>query len=63
MSTHFISDLHLDPSQPETTARLLDYLVSDFDRDDEIGTFYQGVERLPAGHAMEITPRGPRTWR
>lgn len=26
MSTHFISDLHLDPSQPETTARLLDYL-------------------------------------
>jgi asparagine synthase (glutamine-hydrolysing) len=44
-------------------ARLLDYLVSDFDRDDEIGTFYQGVERLPAGHAMEITARGPKTWR
>jgi asparagine synthase (glutamine-hydrolysing) len=44
-------------------SRLLDYLVSDFDRDDEIGTFYEGVERLPAGHAMEITPRGPKTWR
>lgn len=44
-------------------SRLLDYLVSDFDRDDEIGTFYEGVERLPAGHAMQITARGPRTWR
>ncbi len=33
-------------------SRLLDYLVEEFDRDDEVGTFYQGILRLPAGHAM-----------
>jgi len=44
-------------------SRLLDYLVIEFDRDDEVGTFYQGVLRLPAGHAMSVTERGPRIWR
>jgi asparagine synthase (glutamine-hydrolysing) len=44
-------------------SRLLDYLAVDFDRDDEIGTFYQGISRLPAGHAMLVTDRGPRIWR
>lgn len=44
-------------------SRLLDYLVVEFDRHDEVGTFYQGVVRLPAGHAMSVTAAGPRTWR
>lgn len=44
-------------------SRLLDYLVEEFDRDDEVGTFYEGILRLPAGHAMSITATGPRIWR
>jgi asparagine synthase (glutamine-hydrolysing) len=44
-------------------SRLLDFLVEEFDRDDEIGTFYQGISRLPAGHAMRVTGRGAETWR
>jgi asparagine synthase (glutamine-hydrolysing) len=44
-------------------SRLLDYLVEEFDRDDEVGTFYQGILRLPAGHAMRVTAAGPRIWR
>jgi asparagine synthase (glutamine-hydrolysing) len=44
-------------------SRLLDYLVVPFDRDDEIGTFYQDIHRLPAGHAMRITEGGVKTWR
>ncbi|MDP2163236.1 MAG: asparagine synthase-related protein [Hydrogenophaga sp.] len=44
-------------------SRLLDYLVPEFDRDDEVGTFYQDVLRLPAGHAMCVTAAGPRAWR
>lgn len=44
-------------------SRLLDYLVDDFDRDDEIGTFYRGVNRLPAGHAMRVTAQGATIWR
>lgn len=43
--------------------RLLDYLVEAFDRDDEVGTFYQGILRLPAGHAMTASSVGVRTWR
>ncbi|MFO1316208.1 MAG: asparagine synthase-related protein [Burkholderiales bacterium] len=43
--------------------RLLDYLIVEFDRDDEVGTFYEGVRRLPAGHAMTVDWRGTRTWR
>jgi asparagine synthase (glutamine-hydrolysing) len=44
-------------------SRLVDYLVEDFDREDEIGTFYQGVVRLPAGHAMRVGIGGVKTWR
>ena len=44
-------------------SRLLDYLVDEFDRDDEIGTFYQGIDRMPAGHAMSVTAQGVKTWR
>ncbi len=44
-------------------SRLLDYLVEEFDRDDEIGTFYHGICRLPAGHAMSVTERGTKIWR
>jgi asparagine synthase (glutamine-hydrolysing) len=44
-------------------SRLLDYLVDEFDRDDEVGTLYRGISRLPAGHAIRVTERGSRTWR
>ena len=44
-------------------SRLLDYLVPEFDRDDEVGTFYQGILRMPAGHAMSVNAAGPRIWR
>jgi asparagine synthase (glutamine-hydrolysing) len=44
-------------------SRLLDYLVDEFDRDDEVGTFYRGITRLPAGHAIRVTEHGARTWR
>ena len=44
-------------------SRLLDYLVVEFDRDDEVGTFYQDIDRMPAGHAMRITERDVKTWR
>ena len=44
-------------------SRLLDYFVEEFDRDDEVGTFYEGIKRLPAGHAMRINALGAHTWR
>lgn len=44
-------------------SRLLDYLVEEFDRDDEVGTFYQDINRMPAGHAMWATENGARAWR
>ncbi|MGE0876536.1 MAG: asparagine synthase-related protein [Burkholderiales bacterium] len=43
--------------------RLLDYLSDEYDRDDEVGTFYRGIDRLPAGHAMRVDARGVRAWR
>ena len=43
--------------------RLIDYLIVQFDRDDEVGTFYQNILRLPAGHAMMAIALGPRIWR
>ena len=43
--------------------RLLDYLVEEFDRDDQVGTFYQDIHRMPAGHAMTVTARGVNSWR
>jgi asparagine synthase (glutamine-hydrolysing) len=44
-------------------SRLLDYLVIQFDRDDEVGTFYHGIDRMPAGHAMHAASGGTRSWR
>lgn len=44
-------------------SRLLDYLVPEFDRDDEVSTFYQDVLRMPAGHSMVISENGIRLWR
>lgn len=44
-------------------SRLLDYLSDEFDRADEVGTFYQGISRLPAGHAMRVSVRGAQAWR
>lgn len=56
--------LALEQIEPRLNeSRLLDYLVVEFDRDDEIGTFYQDIYRLPAGHAMSITERGAKIWR
>ncbi len=56
--------LALDGIAPRLNeSRLLDYLVDEFDRDDEVGTFYQGISRLPAGHAMRVTGGGAQTWR
>ena len=51
----------IDPRLNES--RLLDYLVPEFDRDDEVGTFYQDIYRMPAGHAMSISERGAKIWR
>lgn len=44
-------------------SRVLDYLVEAYDRDDQIGTFYQDIVRLPAGHAIEVSAQGVKTWR
>jgi asparagine synthase (glutamine-hydrolysing) len=56
--------LALDRIEPRLNeSRVLDYLVPEFDRDDVVGTFYQGVDRMPAGHAMTVTERGVKTWR
>ena len=44
-------------------SRLLDYVVVEFDRDDQVGTFYQDINRLPAGHAMKVSARGVTIWR
>jgi asparagine synthase (glutamine-hydrolysing) len=44
-------------------SRFLDFLVEKYDRDDEVGTCFQGILRLPAGHCMEVTARGLRIWR
>ena len=43
--------------------RMLDYLVDEFDRDDEVGTFFQDIHRMPAGHAMRVTGKGVKAWR
>ena len=56
--------LALERIEPKLNeSRLLDYLVDEFDRDDEIGTFYQGIDRMPAGHAMSVTAQGVKIWR
>lgn len=43
--------------------RILDYLVEEFDRDDVVNTFVNGVSRLPAGHAMMVSLQGLKVWR
>lgn len=43
--------------------RVLDYLVSTYERDDQVSTFYQSICRLPAGHSMTVDGNGHRTWR
>ena len=35
----------------------------EFDREDQVGTCYLGIDRLPAGHAMRVDARGISTWR
>jgi asparagine synthase (glutamine-hydrolysing) len=56
--------LALDRIEPKLNeSRVFDYLVPEFDRDDVVGTFYQDILRLPAGHAMTVTERGVKTWR
>jgi asparagine synthase (glutamine-hydrolysing) len=37
-------------------SRLVDYLVSELDREDEESTFYRDVQRLPAGHSLIAGP-------
>ena len=37
-------------------SRLADFLVEELNRDDEESTFYQDVQRLPAGHSLTIGP-------
>jgi asparagine synthase (glutamine-hydrolysing) len=44
-------------------SRMVENLVPAFDREDEVGTCYAGIDRLPAGHAMCVTEGGMRTWR
>lgn len=44
-------------------SRVLDFLLPEFDREDEVGTFWQDIVRLPAGHAMRVGAEGPKTWR
>jgi asparagine synthase (glutamine-hydrolysing) len=56
--------LALDRIEPRLNeSRVFDYLVPEFDRDDVVGTFYQGIDRMPAGHAMTVTERGIKIWR
>ena len=44
-------------------SRLLDALSVEYDREDEVGTFYQGILRMPAGHAMSVSRSGSKVWR
>jgi asparagine synthase (glutamine-hydrolysing) len=37
-------------------SRVLDFLVGELDREDEESTFYQDVQRLPAGHCLVVSP-------
>lgn len=44
-------------------SRVLDCLIGEFDRDDEVGTFYHDILRLPAGHCISVAEGHTRTWR
>jgi asparagine synthase (glutamine-hydrolysing) len=37
-------------------SRVVDFLVEELDREDEESTFYQDVQRLPAGHSLIVGP-------
>lgn len=43
--------------------RVLDYLVPEFDRTNQVESFFQDIWRLPAGHAIRVTAQGVETWR
>lgn len=43
--------------------RFIETLVNEFDRENEVGTCYAGIDRLPAGHAMRVLERGMASWR
>lgn len=43
--------------------RVLDYLIEEFDRTNQVESFFDGIWRLPAGHALRATVRGVETWR
>jgi asparagine synthase (glutamine-hydrolysing) len=36
-------------------SKVVDYLVSELDREDKESTFYADVQRLPAGHSLTVT--------
>jgi asparagine synthase (glutamine-hydrolysing) len=56
--------LALDDIEPKLNeSRVLDYLVPAFDRDDVVGTFYLGIEKMPAGHVMTVTALNVHTRR
>lgn len=40
---------------------LADYLV--INTENKVGTFYKGISRLPATHALEVDDRGIRIWK
>lgn len=43
--------------------RLLDFFTDEYDCIDEVGTVYQDILRLPAGHCLSVDERGLRIWR
>jgi asparagine synthase (glutamine-hydrolysing) len=52
----------IEPTLNES--RMFDYLsVSFIDRGDQVQTFYRGIVRLPAGHAMTVEADQVKTWR
>jgi asparagine synthase (glutamine-hydrolysing) len=53
--------LGIEPRLNES--RLVENLVLEFDREDEVGTCYAGIDRLPAGHWMCVDERGLRARR
>jgi asparagine synthase (glutamine-hydrolysing) len=55
--------LALGVGQKLNESRLVDYLVQEFDRDDQIGTFYRDIVRLPAGNAIRVVANGVQIWR
>ena len=42
--------------------RLADYLVNELDREDTVGTFYEGIQRLPGGHCLVAGRDSIKVW-